>query len=69
MDEGSEEISLPASAIRLGMNWRQTFDALLSGRLTGRQLPNGRWVVTVTSVTALSRELSARRESADHAAA
>jgi hypothetical protein len=45
MSEQSQksELPLPATAARLGLNWRQAFDAVLSGRLRAstRKRPMG----------------------------
>jgi hypothetical protein len=60
----AKELPLPATAARLGLNWRQAFDAVLSHRLEGRQLDNGRWVVSVESIGAYERKVAEIRAGA-----
>jgi hypothetical protein len=50
------EITLTAALVRLRMSWAQGYRAVLTGRLAGRQMPNGRWLVTLASVEAAERE-------------
>ncbi len=56
MTPTTTEISLPAAAVRLRKNWRQTFDLVLSGKLEGRQAENKRWTVLVASLERFERD-------------
>jgi hypothetical protein len=51
--DGMGEIPLTRVLQRLGMTRLQGYDAILRGDLQGRQLLNGRWVVSILSVDAL----------------
>jgi hypothetical protein len=52
----SGEMPLPRAAVRLRLTWAQAFNALLAGRLDGRQAENGRWWVSSSSVERLAAQ-------------
>jgi hypothetical protein len=56
----SDGIPLPAVAARLRMSWSQAFNAVLSGKLRGKQQSNGRWLVEEASIAEYQRRLGGR---------
>lgn len=57
---GEAVISLPRAAQRLGLSWEVCWRLMLRGRLIGRQLPSGRWAVTMASVKRYEPERAQR---------
>ena len=60
--DSKKEIPLSLAAAQLRMTWRQAWDALLTGRLRGKQSATGRWRVESGSVEELKRELFDSRD-------
>ena len=55
----AREMSLPRAAMQLRVSGEVARRLMLRGALRGRQLPNGRWVVTTESVADAERLLAA----------
>lgn len=50
------EVPLPVAARELGVAWATAWRLLLQGALQGRQLENGRWMISVGSIRRLAKK-------------
>lgn len=54
-------VPLSLAAQRLGVSWASAWRLVLTGRLTGRKV-RGRWMLTESSLSRVSAQLSDERE-------